>query len=473
MALIQFDAPTLASDIPLSALDAVNGMALNARTIDGLSYRGRRAFTNTSIKYVWEYGAQPLIIGLGCIQYRTGVTNLNLVIDAPQPGGGTHDLEVYLDGVLQYTTTLNVARTTYSFAINALGYSDLDIIEVEVRDNWSAGSISQAALIDVYMDAMSGGFASFPGVPTFGDISLANLTDLAEAQQWVMDRLSRTDQMLFMGPLFMSGLGYTTSDAAVIFDGGIAKSNGADRLRINMNYQIIANQSETVTVRLDGASVATATYTLGQSGEQGWDIDISAYTAEAPIRLTLEQTVNTAPGAGYPLLGSFYSLIDIYTARSTYPVPTLPTPYAPLDSLTFANLKTALNQICTVTLDAANRTGSATDIFNRQRMFRWRPAADAGQRDYFQNVLVARGRRAHDALWVRGKGLKIGYGALRITKAAPGQAYEWETQFTQDLITGDDVETKLLYFDSFPGLDVGMPYLLIGSDLRYAAEQVK
>jgi len=473
MALIQFDAPILADNIPLSAIDAVNGMAKNARVIDGLSYRGRRAFTNTSIKYAWEYGAAPLVIGLGCIQYRTGVTNLNMVIDAPQPGGGTHSLKVYLDGVLRYTTTLLTARTTYSFAINALGYSDLDIIEVEIRDDWSAGSISQAALIDVYMDAMSGGFAAFGGVPTFGNITLANLAQLADAQQRVMDRLNRTDQMLFMGPLFMAGLGYATSDACVIFDGGIAKSNGATRLKINMNYQIIANQSETVTVKLDGSSVASATYTLGQSGEQGWDIDISAYTTEAPIRITLEQTVNTAPATGYPLLGSFYSVIDIYTARSTYPVPTLPSAYNPLDSLTFANLKTALNQICTVTLDAANRTGSATDIYNRQRMFRWRPAADAGQRDYFQNVLVARGRRAHDALWVRGKNLKIGYGALRITEANAGQFYKWEMQYTQDLITGDDVETKLLYFDSFPGLDVGMPYLVMGADLRYAAEQVK
>lgn len=471
MALIQFDAPTLASDIPLSALDAVNGMARNARTIDGLSYRGRRAFTNTSIKYVWEYGAQPTVIALGSIQYRTGVTNLNIVIDAPQPGGGTHSLKVYLDGVLRYTTTLNVARTTYSFAINALGYTDLDIIDVDIRDDWT-GAIAQAAVIDVYTDAMSGGFAAFGGVPTFGAISLANLTQLADAQQWVLDRLSRTDQMLFMGPLFMAGLGYATSDACVIFDGGISKSNGATRLKINMNYQIIANQSETVTVKLDGSAVTSATYTLGQAGEQGWDIDISGYTTDAPIRITLEQTVNTAPAAGYPLLGSFYSVIDIYTARATYPVPTLPATYAPRDSLTFANLKIALNQICTVTLDAANRTGSATDIFNRQRMFRWRPAADAGQRTYFQKTLVARGRRAHDALWVRGKGLKIGYGAIRITEAIPGQFYEWETQFTQDLITGDDIETKLVYFDSFPGLDMGMPYIILGDDLRYAAEQV-
>lgn len=471
MALVQFDTLTFPAGNPFSASDA-NSLIRNARQLDALSQRGRRVWTNAIMRYPWEYDQAPTVVFKGAFQYRSGVTNLNIIGEATFPGGGTHTLRVYLNGVLRHSATWVTARTNYFFAINALGFTDLDIIDVEVRDDWT-GADGQPVVVDAYIDAMSAAGPGYGGVPTFGALSEANLTQLMNAQTWAYNRLNYTDQCCLMGSMFMTGYAHSTSAEALLFDGGFENTNGATRLIIGLRYHILANQSETVRVRINSSEVATATFTIGQGGDYEFNLDISALSTDNPHRLTIVQTINTLPLSGERQLGSRYTLTDIFTKKTTYPVATLPAAtYEPGDSMTFSALQGILNQVATATNAAVTRIGSAIGAFNRQRVFRWRPGSDDGQSLYYQNVLVAKGRRAHDALWVRGKGLKIGYGALTI-EAVPDSLYKWTPQYEQDLIGGDDILTRLVYFDQFPGLVAGMEYYIYGEHIVYAAEAVR
>jgi hypothetical protein len=469
MAITRFDSLVFPTGAPLAAAD-INSLTENARRIDQLSYRGRRAFTGAMIRWAYEYDQSPTVVMRGAFQFRTGVTNLNIIAEASFPSG-THTMRVYLNTVLRYSATWVTTRTNYFFAITSYGFADLDIVEVEVHHEWT-GVDGSPVVIDAYVDAMSGGVSAYPTPTSFGAISEANLTALMTAQQWVWDRINRTDQVCFMGSMFAAGYGYDTANEMLLFDGSIEYSNGAGRLMIGIRYEVIANQAERIAVRIDGTQVATEDLAYGEGGEIAFDIDISGYTADTTLRLTIIQVVLTPPLDGVRELGSRFSITDIFTRRATYPAPTLPSLYSPRQSLTFTDLQTALNQIRTITNDAATRVGSALGAFNRQRVFRWQPGADDGQNAFFQKVLVAKGRRAHDALWVRGKGLTIGYGPIAI-KAIPDQIYEWTPQYEETLIDGSAFQTRLVYFDQFPGLDFGMDYYIYGERIIYAAEQVR
>jgi len=180
MALTRFDPLVFPDGAPLSASD-VNSLAENARLIDQLSYRGRRAFTGAIIRYAYEFDASPTVVMRGAFQFRTGVTNLNIVSEASYPLGGTHTMRVYLNTVLRYSATWATARATHAFAITAYGFADLDIVEVEVHCEWT-GDDGQPIVVDAYIDAMSGGVSAYPTPTTFGAISSANLTALMAAQ---------------------------------------------------------------------------------------------------------------------------------------------------------------------------------------------------------------------------------------------------------------------------------------------------
>lgn len=469
MALITFNPVTFVAGNPLSYAD-VNALTENARVIDALSYRGRRAFTSAMMKYAYENDRQPTVVMRGAFQYRTGVTNLNIIAEATFPGGGTHTMRVYLNGVLRYSATWVTTRTNYFFNITGFGFADLDIVEVEVHDDWATAD-GQPVVFDAYIDALSGGFAAYPTPTVFGTISEANLTALMTAQTWCYDRINRTDQPCFMGPMFLDGYGYPTVQEALIFDGGIEKTNGADRLLIGVRYQIIANQSERLAVRLDGTQVATQDFTIGQSGEMEFNIDLTSYGTDVPIRVTIVQVVLTPPLTDVRQLGSRFTITDIFTRRNTYTAPSLPPAVSPT-TMTFSTLQGYLNQIRVATNDAATRIGSAVGAYNRQRVFRWAPGADDGQNAYFVKRFVAKGRRAHDTLWVRGKNLKIGWGPLDITPNI-GELADWKTQYEADLVSGDQIETKLVGFDLFEGLVSGMEYFVWGEKTVYLAEQVR
>jgi hypothetical protein len=467
--MFTFNPVTFVTGNPLSYAD-VNALTENARVIDALSYRGRRAWTNAMMRYAWENDFSPTVVMRGAFQYRTGVTNLNIIAEASFPGGGTHTLQVYLNGILRHSATWVTSRTNYFFNITSYGFADLDIVEVEVRDAWT-GADGQPIVLDAYIDALSGGFAAYPTPTAFGDISAANLTALMTAQTWCYDRINRTDQPMFMGPMFLDGYGYNTSNEALLFDGGIEKTNGSDRLLIGLRYQIVANQSERVAVRLDGTQVATQDFTLGQSGEMEFNIDLTSFGTDVPIRVTIIQVVLTPPAANTRELGSRFTITDIFTRRNTYTAPTLPPAVSPT-TMTFSTLQGYLNQIRVATNDSATRIGSAVGAFNRQRVFRWQPGADDNQNAYFVKRFVAKGRRAHDFLWVRGKNLKIGWGALDITPNL-GELADWKPQYEADLVSGDEVQTKLVGFDLFEGLVPSMEYYVYGERLVYLAEQVR
>lgn len=286
-----------------------------------------------------------------------------------------------------------------------------------------------------------------------------------------MQRLQNCLLPAFQSQQYRNGQAWVTR--TLFWQGGIARGNGANRLNISIGYYNVTNQSEHLELSINGTLVVTGpTWTPGQSGNYLMQYDLSGYGDQVNLDIKLEQVVVTANAGGVAAHPSRYLIQDVYTDRSSYPYATLVALSSPRESLTWTTLQTRLNAIGTVLTNAYGRITGVTDVFDRNRLYRWRPVLDDGQKAYFKDLYVARMRRAGDAFWVRGKGLQLGWGAKKV-KSNLDEAYEYEFASTQETNGGDTITDKLLYFDAFPGLYGGMDALVQGEDCRGVFEQVR
>ena len=102
-------------------------------------------------------------------------------------------------------------------------------------------------------------------------------------------------------------------------------------------------------------------------------------------------------------------------------------------------------------------------------MFRSKFVVDDFQDDYWEEEIQHRQVRAGDVLLVKGRNIKLGYGA---TTYAPIEGDQEELDISntyEHSLIGNDLETKAFYLNQFEGLFPGTEYFLRGSVL-YAAE---
>lgn len=471
MAMIGYTTPnTLLSGNPEAAPD-INELAENAIWLDMLSYRGRVPFAD-QVRLLNDNGGNPVVFSRCSFQYRTGLTTATFVLGT---NIGTATLQIYMNGASVYSAALANGTSTVNVTISGLGYSDYQMIDVIVQAavTWSGSNIFRLydAFTTPYTAVMT---TSWPGVPTFGAISVANNAQLASAQEWLMQRMNIVVQPLFFSQQYVSYSSWVNIDQ--MWSGGISKSNGCDRLRISVGYNVVTNQQERLLIYINDILVVTGpTWTTSQSGNYLFDIDISSYGDGTlfALRIMFECVVGALAGVKWH--SSRYILGDIYTTKATPSPATAPTASSIRESLTFGTLQTRLNSIGTICTDVYNRINAATDTFNKVRMFRWLPAVDDGQRKYFSslNAFLPYGRRAYDALWVRGKGLKLAYGARKVT-ASLDDSYVLEFPYNEELISGSElVQDELFYLDGFAGLFPGSPYFILGEDVRAAFAQLR
>lgn len=468
MAVIPYSTPPVfVNGRPLAAAE-VNIFADNAATLDMLSYRGRRAWTNQTYR-LEAYGGNPSPLGYGAFQFRSGLTTLTVQYGANQSGDS---LKIYLNDVLRSTTTMAAGGGFVNVAISALGYTDYQFIEMRV-EVVIAGARGIYDLYDAYVSPVSGialSAGTWPGVPSFTDISAAKLNQLSTCEEWLMQRLAVTLQPAFQSQQYRNGEAWNTTQ--LLWQGGIARGNGANRLNLSLGYYTVTNTAEALKLYVNGSLAVTGpTWSAGQAGNYLMQFDLSAYGDQTNLDVRLDQVVTGSVSSGaHP---SRYLLQDIYTDRaSTYPYAAAVAQSSPRESMTFTTLQARLNAIGTILSNTYTRINATADVFDRMRLYRWRPVLDDGQKAYFKDLYVARCRRWTDALWVRGKGLQIAYGTRTITPALD-DAYKYDFQYKTEIIGGDTVQDKLIYLDQYPGLAAGMDFFIIGLDCRAVFEQVR
>lgn len=465
MSVLPWSTPPRFSATAIST-DDVMTLFENALTIDSISLRGRRAWTD-QLDELDNAHLNPSPLCRAGLLYRTGLTTLTIVTRTANGAG--HTLRVFLDDALVASFTLANSQQTHTISLTGRGWADTTIHEVAIDVTRTGETAGDYQLFDAYVTPASALVGAWPGLPTAGATAVADAQQLADAQQWLLDRMAAVVMPVPQGILYRTLHDWTLP--RLFWRGSVSPSNGAHMLTAVLGYQSFTTPAERMRLLVNGVEVATTpTITAGQRGIHTFAYNIGSFTYDVPIPVALEQVVTTPWPGGQGSMPTRYNLRWVETTPSVRGY-TVPAAYSlPRESLSYSALQARLASIHAATAQVYARVTSAPDTWDRIRLFRQMPVYDDYARTYYQRQLVARSRRYTDGLWLRGSGVKIHYGAITAT---PGKGedpfYDWETTFSEDLISGEEVQDVYVGFDSLPGCVGGMPYYLTG-DVRYAAE---
>lgn len=475
------DAPLFYDDTELSAplLNIIrnNSEAIkNSVLLPQPAFDIHRALNVQSGKDTWKGG----------FQYRTGLTTAIFVIYSKQvTGQGATDMVIYFNDVEvdRYSSAIggvNVGGFAgRNITITGLGYSDYDIITVRVSPEGTNAEMGTQYVFDAYVEPISGiSIPAYPSTPSFGTVDATKLNQLANASDYLATRLALVPMPLSMG--FIQWMG-TNNPSYPNFRFFTARAtNGNNRLKTNVYYRCQQTQAY-IDVVIDTVTTSSGPYTIGQQVLIQFDIDMIgaglAYDTDYFSYIRERVTVAGSPGDGHG--GFVFSRIDngpIRMGANSYSVSAVQPENLIHESLTFSQLQTRLNGLSTDLAASYSRLTANTRVFDRAAMFRGRYGVNQAQNEYWQTVFVPSIFRQGDLLWVKGQGLKIAYGSVTQkpkSDSKPNDVWEYEFQFTEDLLDGDKVTQQYFYLDQFEGLYPGMRYCIIGKDVLYAAEHLR
>lgn len=435
-------------------------------------------------KYFWRGG----------FQYRTGLTTASMVIYTKQVSGqGEHEVVVTFDGaeVARYDARIGGTNVGgfhgLDIPINSRGYFDYQIITVEVYIMPVAGGGDDDAtkgiqyVHDAWVSPLSnisvGG--SWPGLPTFGTIDATKLNQLANASDYLANRLSTIPMPLSMGYVQWMG---TNNPKYPNFSYFTARAtNGNNRLKVNVWYQC-RQTSASINLNVGGVVTSMGPYTLGQNVLIQFDFDMIAAGLSWNVdyfSFLVEAVHIQAPSDLDDNGGRTMSRIDrgpIRMGANSYSVAAVRTENLMRESLTYSQVQTRLNFLASDLNNAYSTMNANPRVFDRATMARSRLGINAEQNEYWATTFVPSIYRQGDVLWVKGQGLKIAYGSVTIKHNAdekPNGIREYEFQWEKELLDGDKVTQSYFYLDQFEGLYPGMRYYIIGKDIVYAAEHLR
>ncbi len=460
--------------VPLSVSQVLELLRQNAIALDGLAYRDMPLFDAMDGTHP-SYDAHPasdFILGRWSLEYLAGLTTLTITGTA---SGWSGSLQVYINGALNSTITL-ASIWTHTISI-ASGYTEGDVIEIDIWTNGNTAKTSKIVVHDVYATPVT--LAGWTTPPIFSGIYAPDkLQILDDDCDWLYRRMNMVPMLPFLAHYFRNGrndLNSSGSGAGIItqYTGSVLKSATNSILRVQGWANILTNLTEQMNIYLGG--VLTATPPIWTPGGQAIDIavDLSSMTVgtRAEVRIQSE-VLSVANNTGED---SRYSFITLQTEAggAGYPVQTPPAPILPRPANTSAStLNSALNAIG-VMLTNVKTTIEASVAFTRVRACRRVYGYD--QHDWTKNIRAyphCFTRRRGDRLVVRGRNLKIGRGNLIMETGDDGhRTYASTFEHEESLTDSNLVETKTIYLDGFEGLEVGMRYHIIG-EVVYAAEHL-
>jgi hypothetical protein len=192
---------------------------------------------------------------------------------------------------------------------------------------------------------------------------------------------------------------------------------------------------------------------------------------------------NVVPGQGQAelnlyggsIINSRYTIKKVQATNSrSYYTPS--SDFDVLESMTYATLKSRLNNFVTGTTGAYNRINNNPHLFNRARMFRKKVGVDDHQNTSLEWQSLPQQLRIGERYVVAGKNVKIAWGGYSLTAnlgTDPTNRHPYEFANEQELIGGDKVEVKEGFFDEFEGLWVGSTYYILGNELAFFSEYLR
>lgn len=461
-------------DVPFSASDAGNTFRDIAIMLDGLCYRRMAATHSNGPQFngpaaQWHTAGDFRVAWFG-LRLTTGMTTLTV------QGSTAVQLDIYLNGTFNSS---QAAASPFSKAITLGAFTDGDVLLIEIRTNGNASQTSKVVIYDVYGSPVVTS-SSWPGVPTFaGTFNAARFNQLRDAAQYIWDRVCAIPIPPGMAHIYDPATHKV--ETHYLFNGTVGRYASNEILRVTGTI-FCQTTAEHYEIYYNGSlSVTSSTYTFGQSASFSHPIALThtlGTRAEVEIRAVVTDATISDPVPSYK---SYYTFIMIRSEAdsSGYASASPPTAWTAEESISQATMNSRLNTIATMLSDAKARLDARTELWNRARAARRVFAADDTQvtRNMKRHAMLF--QRQGDTLIVRGKGIKIGYGALTVDP--PGEEngvpkpvdyakFHWATEVS---VGGDDkVTTEEIRLDGLQGLEPSMLYYVFGPVVEFAAEYI-
>lgn len=462
--------------VPLSAAD-LNMYRDACVLLDGLTFRKMPATCSSGAQTAgdaadWHSRGEFRQSWWGGL-YKTGMDTLTIEGETD-----AHDLDVYLNGVFEVTIT---GGSTFTEDIDiSTGYSDGDVIVVELITNGNpttapGGYTPLYRIDDIYMSPIVV-TAVWSGVPTFaGTYNAARLNQLSDACQYIWECVTAIPILPLLGG-FMIPASHR-QETIRLWDGSIGRYASNEILRVVGTANIRTN-AEHYEIDVDGVTAVTsATYNEGDDVAISHPIALS-HTLGTRVPVRIRAVIENDVYGRFPSIFSSYSFIAIRSEADSagYATQTPPTAFTAEESISAATLNSRLNALSTMLSTAKARLDARPEVWNRARLMRRVYAKDDTQVARNFKRYSADFIRQGDRLIVRGKGVKVAWGAPTFKPPAKENEPINYADFTwarEESVGGqeDKIETSIVYLDSLEGLEIGMRYHVFGSGaIEYAAE---
>lgn len=454
-------------DVPLSAAD-LNQFRDAAILLDGLTSRRQTACCSSGCQRAgaaadWHPKGDYRQSWWGGI-FRTGMTTLTI------EGVCDYQLDFYLNGALNSS---QAASAGFTKNITLSGYSDGDVVLVEIRTNGnpnpSSGTSGYTPLYrihDIYMSPIVVASA-WGGVPTFaGTYDAARLNQLTDAAQYIWDRVVAVPIIPLLGGVMIPAS--HKQETIRLFDGSVGRYASNDILRVYGTLNCRTN-AEHFEIDYGGSTYTSSTYTAGQNVSISVPLALT-HTVGTRAKVAIRAIIEDDTYDAFPSVFSSYSFSAIRSEAdsSGYATQTPPTAFTAEESISASTLNTRLNALATMLSTAKARLDARPEQWNRARLVRRVYAGDDTQVARNYKRYAASFVRQGDRLVVRGKGIKIGFGAITFRppeKEGEPINYSDFTWAREESVGGqeDKAETSTIYLDSIAGLELGMRYYVFGA----------
>lgn len=485
MASLTDDAPVFVDATPISAslLNILRDTALavdEASRLGGAVFHGsfghRVEYTSRTVTTIWR-GAFVYLDGMTVLQATTLTTGTVRAGDTLRVTRGDTD-SVYND------FSLSLGTQAHSVAISGAGYADGQIVRVRLILIHAAdpphaydGCFVEPLLVEASPVALAGWSAP----PTFsgaGDLTAAKLNALGASLTWLVRRIARRCDPLFMSAIRRKGPWYSPAkgrgETDVMWRGGLRRTSTHTTIKASGRVLVLYGATEAVTLYLNG--VAVASYSVPTAaGDYAWTLtaSLSGYSVGSVVSVVLWHTRTGAAIEQAPV--NRWSIAEVSTLAPSGSPATLAAWAVRQAGVSPAALVAWLTTLRTIAADAYSRIAADDAVWEIQRCFAARPAHDEDQFRMFEPWGIALSwARTGEALLLRGRGLSIGYGSGWVGEEQNEVgAYEVLSAATAQATAGDAVESAVIYLDTIPAIPVGAAYNVRGAECYAAFERLR
>lgn len=488
------DSPAFVTGTELSAAD-LEVLRQNILALDGASYLAAPAFEWRWGQSLTEWALNPSPFWFGGFRYLTGQTTLYVYVNnSGLTAGDKLRISFFGDAAPDATptstsdTTLTAGAQTITKTISGLGFADGEVVRLHLElYNASRPATNTAwgtTRLDMITIAPVAVADAYPGVPTFGAITKANLDQLSNATDWLIRQMGLHHRPLFQstvrekGPYGPRSSPVKAGQDNVRWNGSVRRTAEHAVVMVDATLLVLTTgYAEKIELKVD--DVVRDTYNVPSTlGEYDFTLDYTIATvADGVSRIEVLYTrTGTEPAEGVT-----YNRLTIWRVgmdRATDPTPISIAELPARTSGTFTALQTWLNALCTHVTAIKARIDANPDVWGRQYPFRRRNGLPGFQFGYYApNRISWSSGRIGEALIVRGQALTLARGPV-ILPDEPDDNGDNSRLYTVDYVLkdgatdGDTVRTQLHYLDSFAALAPGQSFAILGKECYYAAEQL-